>query len=179
MILSLRPEKQKTPWNLWLCSTYTWPKRGTYQRGLLPKITVRIGIKYFLALLARLRWTCWGWHHFKFNPITQLFPCLLDIMVWGVASNCSPTEAGGGCGGLRPPGEDGRPFKKKHWSWMMRFVPGVRLRCLIKGYQRWSFLFPFYFSRKGRRLGFYRLIHASWIIAPPPGRWRPAKLSMT
>ena len=31
------PEKQKTPWNLWLCSTYTWPKRGTYQRGLLPK----------------------------------------------------------------------------------------------------------------------------------------------
>ena len=34
------PEKQKTPWNLWLCSTYTWPKRGTYQRGLLPKITI-------------------------------------------------------------------------------------------------------------------------------------------
>ena len=31
---------QKTPWNLWLCSTYTWPKRGTYQRGLLPKKTV-------------------------------------------------------------------------------------------------------------------------------------------
>ena len=35
------PEKQKTPWNLWLCSTYTWPKRGTYQRGLLPKITIQ------------------------------------------------------------------------------------------------------------------------------------------
>ena len=33
------PEKQKTQRNLWLCSTYTWPKRGTYQRGLLPKIT--------------------------------------------------------------------------------------------------------------------------------------------
>ena len=33
------PEKQKTPWNLWLCSTYTWPKRGTYQRGLLPIFT--------------------------------------------------------------------------------------------------------------------------------------------
>ena len=30
------PEKQKTQWNLWLCSTYTLPKRGTYQRGLLP-----------------------------------------------------------------------------------------------------------------------------------------------
>ena len=29
------PEKQKTQWNLWLCSTYTWPKRGTYQRGSL------------------------------------------------------------------------------------------------------------------------------------------------
>ena len=36
------PEKQKTPWNLWLCSTYTWPKRGTYQRGLLPKYTFRL-----------------------------------------------------------------------------------------------------------------------------------------
>ena len=33
------PEKQKTPWNLWICSIYTWPKRGTYQRGLLPKFT--------------------------------------------------------------------------------------------------------------------------------------------
>ena len=30
---------QKTPWNSWLCSTYVWRKRGTYQRGLLPKFT--------------------------------------------------------------------------------------------------------------------------------------------
>ena len=40
--LPIPPEKQKTPWNLWLCSTYIWPKRGTYQRGLLPKFTIWI-----------------------------------------------------------------------------------------------------------------------------------------
>ena len=27
------PEKQKTPWNLWLCNTYTWPK-GVRTRGV-------------------------------------------------------------------------------------------------------------------------------------------------
>ena len=37
------PEKQRTPWNLWICSTYTWPKRGTYQRGLLPKYACQNG----------------------------------------------------------------------------------------------------------------------------------------
>ena len=41
------PEKLKTPWNLWLCSTYTWPKRGTYQRGLLPLITFQGDATFF------------------------------------------------------------------------------------------------------------------------------------
>ena len=40
VILSLRPEKQQTPWNFWLYGTYSRPRTSTSQRGLLPLISM-------------------------------------------------------------------------------------------------------------------------------------------
>ena len=93
-ILSLRPEKQKTPWNLWLCSTYTWPKRGTYQRGLLPKFTYeRFRCMWNTSVFSMLEWMSVQhliWELPKFTkrntPLKITWNIIMEvwkIIIWG------------------------------------------------------------------------------------------------
>ena len=110
MILSLRPEKQKTQWNLWLCSTYTWPKRGTYQRGLLPKYTIHgyYAVGTHVAGNTRHPWPSASW-----RPVFLE----VDFLTWEV--EIPPVCAFAGWVWIRDPyasssrASRGRKFQKK------------------------------------------------------------------